>query len=70
MHAPFDTLSFIAFEAAFTKGEEWRQELLKYLRENKKWLDERISRIPDVYKRQVVTSVKSVTQDPVREASM
>lgn len=46
MHAPFDTLSFIAFEAAFTKGEEWRQELLKYLRENKKWLDERISRIP------------------------
>lgn len=46
MHAPFDTLSFIAFEAAFTKGEEWRQELLKYLRENKKWLDERISWIP------------------------
>ena len=34
MHAPFDTLSFIAFEAAFTKGEEWSQELWKYLREN------------------------------------
>ena len=46
MHAPFDTLSFVALEAAFTKGEEWRQELLEYLRENKKWLDERISRIP------------------------
>ncbi len=35
MHAPFDTLSFVALEAAFTKGEEWRQELLEYLRENK-----------------------------------
>ena len=46
MHAPFDTLSFVALEAAFTKGEEWRQELLEYLKENKKWLDERISRIP------------------------
>lgn len=46
MHAPFDTFSFIALKTAFTEGEEWRQELLEYLRENKKWLDERISRIP------------------------
>lgn len=46
MHAPFDTLSFVALKTAFTKGEPWRQELLEYLRENKKWLDERISRIP------------------------
>lgn len=46
MHAPFDVLSFVALETAFTKGEEWRQELLNYLRENKKWLDERISQIP------------------------
>lgn len=46
MHAPFNTLSFVALKTAFTKGEPWRQELLEYLRENKKWLDERISRIP------------------------
>lgn len=35
-----------ALKTAFTKGEPWRQELLEYLRENKKCLDERISRIP------------------------
>ena len=49
MSAPFGTLSFVALEAAFTEGEPWRQALLKYLRENKRYLDERVAQIKGLH---------------------
>lgn len=47
--APIGTLSYTALEAAFTKGEPWRQELLAYLRENKRFLDQRVEAIDGLH---------------------
>lgn len=49
MASPFNVLAFAALEAAFTKGEPWRQALLAYLRENKRYLDERIAQIEGLH---------------------
>lgn len=49
MDAPFSTLSFTALEAAFTKGEPWRQALLQYLKENRNYLTERLGQMEGLH---------------------
>lgn len=47
--SPFGVLELTALEAALTKGESWRQELIAYLRGNRDYLKERIDGIPGLH---------------------
>lgn len=46
---PFGVLELTALEAALTKGEPWRRELIEYLRGNRDYLRQRIGAIPGLH---------------------